>query len=179
MPPQAATSSSLPITLLRPAKAWDIVPIHRLRKAAAAELTRQFGEGPWSRVSLISTAERALLGRKLYTILVNDEIAGTVTLTAEPIAYFEPGWFANPASPALYLHSMSVHPRWQRRGIGRQALLQAEDVARQKNLPFIRLDSYDGPASAAGFYEGAGYAQVTAVSGGGVKLKIYEKKIAR
>ncbi|MDE1152157.1 MAG: GNAT family N-acetyltransferase [Micavibrio sp.] len=177
MPPQIAPAIAPASIVLRPARIADILAIHQVRKAAADALTSQFGNGPWSSVSIISTAERALSGRTLFKIVDGSTIIGTLTLTPLRIGFYKPDWFADAAAKALYLHSMSIHPQRQHDDIGRQALEQVEAFAGQQGFTAIRLDSYDSDAGAGGFYESCGFVQVAREDAMKTKLKIYERII--
>lgn len=74
----------------------------------------------------------------------------------------------------LYLINMAVHPRRQRRGIGRALLQQASRAARQLSVDAIRLDAYDAPAGAGEFYRRCGYRQTGKKTYRGVPLVYFE-----
>jgi GNAT superfamily N-acetyltransferase len=62
------------------------------------------------------------------------------------IAYF------TPCRKALYLTDMAVAPRVQGRGVGRALLEEAWALALAWPAEAVRLDAYDAPAGAGGFY---------------------------
>jgi GNAT superfamily N-acetyltransferase len=70
---------------------------------------------------------------------------------------------------------MAVHPEHQHRGLGRRAMQQAQQLARQGNLRAIRLDAYQGPAGAGGFYRKCGYTLVHKGDMRGVGLEYFDK----
>jgi ribosomal protein S18 acetylase RimI-like enzyme len=143
----------------------DAAELAALHAAASEDLTRRFGPGFWSS----SPSERGILANmrlpKFSRILIastNRRIIGTLRLaTKKPWAidttYFTPG-----ARP-LYLTGMAVHPDLQRKGIGRLLLKQAEEMARAWPADAIRLDAFDAPAGAGGFYKKCGYREVARV----------------
>ena len=69
---------------------------------------------------------------------------------------------------------MAVAPRWQRLGVGRRCLEQARIIASQWPAEAIRLDAYDGPAGAGGFYAKCGFIERGRVSYRSTKLVYYE-----
>ena len=127
-----------------------------LRVAAADKLTKDFGHGHWSSQTNDAAVLRDL---KASTVLVardRGKIIATLTLqTKKPwaidLAYF------TPCKKALYLINMAVHPRRQRRGIGRALMTEALRVARELPADAIRLDAYDARAGAGEFYRRCGY----------------------
>jgi ribosomal protein S18 acetylase RimI-like enzyme len=75
---------------------------------------------------------------------------------------------------ALYLHDMAVTPRAQRRGIGRQMLEEAKEIAASWPAQSIRLDAYDADAGAGGFYGRCGFREVGRVTYRKTPLVYYE-----
>jgi GNAT superfamily N-acetyltransferase len=62
-----------------------------------------------------------------FIALEGGELAGCVFLKPEP--------------GCLYVGKLAISPAFQNRGIGRQLLSVAEDVARQRGLPALRLET--------------------------------------
>ena len=69
---------------------------------------------------------------------------------------------------------MAVHPRRQRRGIGRALMAEAVRVARDLPAGTIRLDAYDADAGAGEFYRRCGYRQRGKKTYRGVPLVYFE-----
>ena len=69
---------------------------------------------------------------------------------------------------------MAVHPRRQRRGIGRALMTEALRVARALPAGAIRLDAYDADAGAGEFYLRCGYRQAGKKTYRGVPLVYFE-----
>jgi ribosomal protein S18 acetylase RimI-like enzyme len=78
-----------------------------------------------------------------------------------------------PVSRPLYLLDMAVDPPVQRQGIGRRLLAEAVAVA-TVSADSIRLDAYDHPAGAGGFYAKCGFKEVGRVTYRGTPLIYYE-----
>lgn len=163
---------------IRLARLGDVMAVCRLRKAAAEDLTRRFGPGHWSRISLANTIRRALDGGTLYVIEINSgaKLAGTFTLDMHMPGFYGREWFANPAETAFCcMRSMSIHPALQRKGTGRKAMQALEALARRRGIRAIRLDAYKGPAGAGAFYQKCGYTKVHEGAFNGVELEYFEK----
>jgi len=140
----------------RDATEADVPAIAALQNAVAGALTARHGRGHWSML----TSERGVLqslrharvrvgrsGRQLVTVL---RLAKKKPWAID-VAYF------TPVKLPLYLTGMAVSVAEQRHGLGRQALEDAHRVAAAWPADAIRLDAYDAPAGAGGFYEACGY----------------------
>ena len=66
------------------------------------------------------------------------------------------GGFVAAARPALRVVRIAVHPRWQRRGIGRHMLRAAERYARRRGFALLGA-SFGADAELLAFWEAAGY----------------------
>ena len=64
--------------------------------------------------------------------------------------------------------------RFQGQGIGRRCLEQAKSVASAVEAEAIRLDAYEGPAGAGGFYAKCGFRERGRVSYRATRLIYYE-----
>lgn len=143
------------------ATANDAAEIAALRTAASEKLTQQFGTGPWSAGSTERSVLRCLQRPEFERLLIARDgiaIVGTLQLqTKKPwaidVAYF------TPVPKALYLGGMAVHPDYQRAGVGREMLKEAERLARkwQPSITAIRLDAWDSVGGAGPFYAKCGY----------------------
>jgi ribosomal protein S18 acetylase RimI-like enzyme len=151
----------------------DTSTIAALRTAAAAHLTRTFGQGHWSHIVTERAVRRDLKVSRVLVVRRGPSIAATMTLaTRKPwaidLAYFT-------AVPrALYLQAMAVAPELQRQGIGRELVREAMVVARAWPCQAIRLDAYDAAAGAGGFYTACGFREVGRVQYRTVPLVYFE-----
>jgi GNAT superfamily N-acetyltransferase len=140
------------------ATAANAPAIADLRVAAADRLTADFGHGHWSSQTNDAAVRRDL---KAATVLVahdRGKIVATLTLQTKKPWAIDVSYFTACKKP-LYLINMAVHPRRQRRGIGRALMAEALRVARELNAHAIRLDAYDAHAGAGEFYRRCGYRQ--------------------
>lgn len=160
---------------LRQARPDDVAAAREILAAAAADLTRRFGEGHWSHVRSIDTLRKYALDGTLYLAESGIEPVGVLRLTERKIGFYRKDWFAHPDDRAGYLQDMSVHPSHQRQGVGRRAMELVEGLARAAHLSAVRLDAYAGPAGAGPFYGKCGYVQVHSATFRGVALEYFEK----
>jgi GNAT superfamily N-acetyltransferase len=100
-------------------------------------------------------------------------IIGTLTLQTKKPWAIDASYF-KPCPKALYLINMAVAPDRQRSGVGRALLAEALVVARAFPADTIRLDAYDAPAGAGGFYRKCGYTHVGGKVYRGVPLLYFE-----
>jgi len=158
----------------RPAVRDDALMIAYVRGAAAGSLTEKYGQGPWSTQS----SERGVLaGFRDATIVVAiayDAIVGTLRLATRKPWAIERSLFT-PVPRPMYLTDMAVHPRVQRRGLGRALLGEAERLARAASASAIWLDAYDADAGAGAFYARCGYVERGRKSYRDVPLVYFER----
>jgi GNAT superfamily N-acetyltransferase len=157
----------------RDATSTDVSRIAGLQNAAAGALTARFGDGHWS--SLVS--ERGVeLSQRHAKVRVGRSDKRIVTVlrlaTRKPwaidVAYF------TPVTRPLYLTGMAVAVAHQGQGLGRRAIDDAIAVARAWPADAIRLDAYDAPAGAGGFYAKCGFEERGRVVYRGNPLVYYE-----
>ena len=157
----------------RDATERDIAAIAALQNAVAGALTGRYGEGHWSALGSERGAELSLrharvrVGRQGKRILTVLRLA-TKKPWAIDVSYF------TPVKKPLYLTGMAVSVAHQKQGLGRQALDDARNVARDWPADAIRLDAYDADAGAGGFYASCGYDERGRVTYKGNPLVYYE-----
>jgi GNAT superfamily N-acetyltransferase len=138
------------------ATADDAIEIAALRTAVGVHLEKTYGQGHWSGVA---TDRGVLRDVKAATLLVarsRGRIVGTLTLSRKKPWAIDVSYFT-PCSWPLYLINMAVLPTQQRKGVGRALLAEARRMAETFPADAIRLDAYDAPAGASGFYRRCGY----------------------
>ena len=160
----------LSITL---ATAADIEAITSLRSDVASALTRIHGRGHWSRAVTPRAVARALGASHVLVARDGDVVSGTLCLATKKPWAIDPAYF-EPVKRPLYLVDMAVAPDRQRCGIGRRLIAAAQAATRAWPAQAIRLDAYDTPAGAGGFYEACGFQEVGRVTYRGVPLIYYE-----
>ena len=92
-------------------------------------------------------------------------LVATVALDgrSEP-EYEQLRWLTPLGQPALIVHRLAVHPRFQRRGLAKRLMQFAEEFAADRGLASIRLDAFSGNSAALALYEGLGYVRVGELS---------------
>jgi ribosomal protein S18 acetylase RimI-like enzyme len=110
---------------------------------------------------------------RVLTARAKRRIVGTLRLATKKPWAIDTAYFV-PASRPLYLTGMAVHPEFQRMGIGRRLLTEAESVARAWPGDTIRLDAFDAEAGAGAFYAKCGYREVARVTYKGDPLVYFE-----
>ena len=143
----------------------DAPELAALHAAAAEDLTNRFGPGFWS----TSPSERGILANMLKpqfsrTLIArsNRRIAGTLRLHTKKPWAIDTAYFTVARRP-LYLTGMAVHPKHQRKGVGRLLMKEAAAIARTWPADAIRLDAFDSAAGAGGFYAKCGFREVAHV----------------
>lgn len=140
----------------------DAPALAALHAAASGDLTHRFGPGFWSH----PPSERGILANMRYAkVLIarkGKTIAGTLRLANKKPWAIDVTYFT-PVKKAIYLTGMAVLPRLQRQGIGR--LLMQQAIAEAKTWPAeaIRLDAFNAPAGAGGFYASCGFREVARI----------------
>jgi len=145
----------------------DAAALAALHGAVAEELTGKFGQGFWSS----APSERAVLNHlrkpKFSRILIarsnRHRIIATLRLATKKPWAIDTAYFTAAKRP-LYLSGMAVHPDFQRQGLGRLLLKEAEAVARAWPADAIRLDAFDADAGAGPFYAKCGFREVARVT---------------
>jgi GNAT superfamily N-acetyltransferase len=158
------------LAVATPSDASGIAVLH---SAVAERLTAEFGQGHWSR----APSERAVLAdlrrSTVYFARGRGKVIATLALSARKPWAIDKTCFS-PAVKPLYLTSMAIDPALQRKGIGRRCMVEAAAAARSWPADAIRLDAYDAPAGAGGFYAKCGFREVGRVVYRKTPLVYYE-----
>jgi len=159
--------------IVRQAKLSEATAIARLHSAVADSLTRDFGPGHWSSKVSEKGVLFAMRMSTVYVVSDRTEVIATFQFGTKKPWAIDKSYFVQRARP-LYLMAMAVEPSLQRRGIGRAMLEQAKRIAHEWPGDSIRLDAYDSPAGAGGFYSKCGFTEVGRVVYRGTPLIYYE-----
>jgi GNAT superfamily N-acetyltransferase len=100
-------------------------------------------------------------------------LVGSARLATKKPWAIEPAYFT-PRPHVVYLTDMAVDPPWQRQGVGRRCLEHAVTVAKAWPADVVRLDAYDAPAGAGGFYARCGFREVARITYRRTPLVYYE-----
>ena len=167
---------TFPELRLASASPGDARALVALRNAVAERLTQDFGRGHWSSPTTERGVLRGIEGSRVLVAWSGEDLVGTLRLATKKPWAIDSRYFTAAARP-LYLHDMAVDPARQRQGIGRRLLEEARGVAASWPADVIRLDAYDSPAGAGGFYARCGYREVGRVVYRRTPLKYFELRI--
>jgi GNAT superfamily N-acetyltransferase len=159
--------------MLTQATADDAEELASLHTTVAVDLTARFGQGHWSSPT---TVKGVLFTMKRATVFVarkRQRIVATLALSTRKPWAIDKSYFA-PSPRPLYLTSMAVDPRHQRKGLGTQCMDEARRIAAAWPADAIRLDAYDAAGGAGGFYAKCGFREVGRVVYRMVPLIYYE-----
>jgi GNAT superfamily N-acetyltransferase len=162
---------------IRVGVAADAAEIVALRVAAANDLTARFNKGFWSSAATENGVLQAMKQGKVLAATRAGAIVGTLALSTKKPWAIDASHFTRVKTP-IYLTSMAVEPGLQGRGVGREMLAAAEDMARGWPGQSIRLDAFDAEAGAGGFYEKCGYEERGRAVFRAVPLIYYERLLA-
>jgi ribosomal protein S18 acetylase RimI-like enzyme len=151
----------------------DAPVLAALHTATAEHLTQKHGQGPWSSRSTDKGVILAMRTSKVYVARIGREIVATLRLATKKPWAIDVNYFQKCRRP-LYLLGMAVSPAHQRQAIGRRCMEEASRTARELQADAIRLDAYNAPAGAGGFYAKCGYREVGRVTYRNAPLIYYE-----
>jgi GNAT superfamily N-acetyltransferase len=158
---------------LETAAPGDAAELAALQNSVSAALSVEFGVGHWSIVTTPEAVLRKMRTDRVLRLRLRRRIVATLRLSGKKPWAIDRACFVAGQRP-LYLLDMAVAPGLQRRGLGRRCLAEAADIARATGADAIRLDAYDAPAGAGGFYAACGFAEVRRVVYRRVPLIYYE-----
>jgi GNAT superfamily N-acetyltransferase len=161
---------------LQIATADDVLGIVALRLAVAAKLTEQYGQGVWSGSSTEKGVLLDLRTSKVFVMYQQKQLVATLRLVTKKPWAIDVRYFSECRRP-LYLLSMAVKPDLQRQGIGRRCMEDVTKIGRHWPADGIRLDAYDAPAGAGGFYGKCGFREVGRASYRGCPLVYFEMNL--
>ena len=158
---------------LSAATAEDAAAIAELRAAVAEHLTREYGRGHWSSAPAVRGVLRGLRTARVFVAREDARLFATLSLATKKPWAIDRRYFSD-CRRALYLSDMAVAPDRQRQGLGRRCLEESRRLAREWPADAIRLDAYDAPAGAGGFYARCGFREMGRVVYRKIPLVYYE-----
>ena len=144
--------------LIEKATTGDLDALERLFEELCDHLAATVNYPGWEkgRYPVRAVAEEALAAECLYVARLEGEVAGTVTLNhAEPPAYAAAAWKIS--QEAAVVHTLAVHPRYFRSGVGRALMEYAVAWAGAQNCRAVHLDTYEKNMPAKALYESLGF----------------------
>ena len=160
---------------IRPASLLDLEIIQGIVKDATLHMDRQ-GIVQWdefypARVILSKDIDR----KEMHVIEVEGTIAGFIVLNEyQESEYASVGW--KYPGRSLVIHRLTIHPSFQRRGLGSHLMDFAEDFAAAGKYDCIRLDAFTLNPAACSLYKNRGYAVAGVVRFRKGEFYCFEKK---
>jgi len=158
---------------LEPAAPADVPGIAALRSAAADALAAAHGPGPWARHATEAGVRLVMRQGAVHVARERGRIVATLALSRRKPWAIDPAYFTRARVP-LHLTCMAVAPGRQRRGVGRRCMQAVAGLARAAGADAVRLDAYDAPAGAGGFYAACGLREVAHLTYRGTPLVYFE-----
>ena len=137
----------------------DVPGLVSLRTAVNEQLAAQF-PGRYRAIGVTQKGIRFAMARaSLFVARYRGQPIAALTLSTRKPWAIDTAYFSPSATP-LYLTDMAVEPHRQRKGLGRQCLAQAVEIAKQWPATSLRLDAYDADFGAGDFYCKCGFREV-------------------
>ncbi len=116
----------------------------------------------------------------LWVAEIDGRVAGVIALTGTQDAeYADADW--DISQPAVVIHRLAVHPRHHGQGIAAALLYQAEEVARQRRVLYVRLDTNTRNEATQKLLPKLGYrscGEINLKIRPGLRFLCYEKQIS-
>jgi GNAT superfamily N-acetyltransferase len=151
----------------------DVEALVDLHVRVARDLTRRHGRGHWSGEPTVRGILWHLRISRIFVVKGRGRLLATFRLSTRKPWAIDPAYFTAVRRP-LYLVDMAVDPAKQRLGLGYACMTRVPAIARAWPADAVRLDAYDAPAGAGGFYARCGYRERGRVTYRGVPLIYFE-----
>ena len=117
---------------------------------------------------------------QLWIAEIDGALAGVAAITTnqEP-EYAQVGW--NIEEPAIVVHRLAVHPDFRGAGVAQALMQKAEDVARERGIHCLRVDTNTRNEATQRLFPKLGYALAGEIGLGfrpGLRFLCYEKRLA-
>lgn len=96
----------------------------------------------------------------VYLAYRNSEVVGTISVSEKKVGYYlqeSIEMFKEPEARALYVSMLAVKPEFQGQGVASDLLKLAEEVARGKEIEYVRFDCREEYMELVNFYLKRGY----------------------
>lgn len=164
---------------VRPASDTDLPALLRLLRRVVP-LMNQAGNFQWDDQYPNETVFREdITNGQLWVAELDNQLAGVAALTEdqEP-EYAQVGFDLN--ERAIVTHRLAVDPAFQGRGVAVALLAQAEQLARERGIHLLRIDTNSENQATQQLFPKAGYVyagEITLRFRPGLRFMAYEKKL--
>lgn len=139
--------------MIRKATYSDIDDILKLTKDCAKYLISneiyQWNENYPNKKAFLKDVDRS----EIFVLSKENQIIGSITISDLMDDEYLPIKWLTPNENNLYIHRLSVHPEYQKRGYAQQLMTFAEQFAINNAYTSIRLDTFSKNISNQKFYE--------------------------
>ena len=143
--------------MIRRAKIGEIPEILTITKACAANMVKK-GIHQWNEHYPSQNAfEKDIERGELYVLESDNSILGTVVISTLMDKEYVPITWLTPHGNNIYIHRLSIHPRYQGKGYAQQLMDFAEKYAKENGFISVRLDTFSQNRRNQKFYETRGY----------------------
>lgn len=161
---------------IRTAHSGELEVLHGIVKAATCHMDEQ-GIPQWdeiypNREVLSKDVER----QELHVIEVEGRVAGLVVINDDQSPEYAAIPWMHPGH-ALVVHRLTIHPKYQRKGLATRLMDFTEETAVIKCYDCIRLDAFTLNPAAFTLYESRGYRRAGTVHFRKGEFYCYEKAV--
>lgn len=143
--------------MIRPATGQEIESIVLLTRACARKMIDE-GIFQWNEHYPNPGAfEQDLERGELYVMILEDRLAGCITVSTLKDKEYEPIEWLTPDGGNYYIHRLAIHPDFQHRGLARELMDFAEAYVVGMEGRSVRLDTFSQNTRNQRFYENRGY----------------------
>ncbi len=146
--------------MIRHAKISEIPEILVITRACA-QLMISKGIYQWNlHYPSAEVFEKDIERNELYVLEVNEKISGTIVISTHLDAEYQPVKWLTKNENNCYIHRLSIHPNYQGKGYAQKLMNFAENLAKNKKMISIRLDTFSQNKRNQQFYETRGYVRL-------------------
>ncbi len=149
--------------------------------AAVVPLMRAAGNLQWDEAyPNARVLEEDIARGELWVAEVDGRVGGMAAITMDQSPeYADVGWDIQ--ERAIVIHRLAVHPECRGLGIAQELLRQAEDVARERGISKLRVDTNTGNEATKRLFPKLGYVLAGEIGLGfrpGLRFFCYQKELA-
>ncbi len=143
--------------MIRRAKISEITDILTITKACADYMSQngilQWNEHYPSKFAFQTDIER----NELFVLELEGKLIGTIVISTFMDEEYYPIEWLTKNDNNVYIHRLSVHPKFQGQGYAQKLMDFAENRAKEKGYTSVRLDTFSQNKRNQRFYEKRGY----------------------